>query len=488
MRSAHVVCLVVLGVVCLLSNGCRAAPEAAAPTSSTPPTPTAFIYYATPLPGGGSEAFLYWQGGAPEKVATAALGALPFDLRLLPASGEVLEASRAIELPPTVQPLYVDWASGKVVHPDPAWDVEANPRRVLIEAAGDRAVVLEFSIAKSYLATLYLYRGAALVTLGEVTVNDLRHSLARDTLLFLDADREHLTWTGPAGAFEADLTTGQVTQVTPQEAGPPTPPAEPWPKDLRAVSPGGTYHLLMDKNAPAAPKMRLVVAPGKEPSDEEMVAQGGWAIDGKDASCWVGVGDPLSYYRLRLGGAERFAVGKPVITMRTLSLAEGGRLLLGLGARPIVDGKIPSEWDRAWPCEVRVVDFGGKQVCSAGALHAYAYWAGPLQKWEALWVLDRRGEEGVLQRVDYMNGKVEEVLRGRHLRVFDWGETLVAAAGHDDDNPQGAAARFDVYVAEDQGRQWRKLESGVSQLRLTASSGEVGFPVALGYVPPRLLG
>ena len=108
-------------------------------------------------------------------------------------------------------------------------------------------------------------------------------------------------------------------------------------------------------------------------------------------------------------------------------------------------------------------------------------WA-PILKWGAVWIIDGEGEDGVLQRMDYMTAKLETVLRGRHLRMYEWGETLVALSGYNDDDPNGAQARFDLWVAEDQGRQWRQLETQVSEVRL-AGHGYVFYTV--GRPPDR---
>ena len=463
-----------------------AAPQSALPAWPGVPSATQvpFIAWVEVAPEGSGRAVVYYpQEDRQEVLATSEPGETPLAIHILPSLGRLF-APTTSEEPQTERGLYLDSGTGQVLQPPAVLGLEQNPRRVLIDLVGDRAVVLEHeqdAEVRQPTAKLYLFRGETAADLGRVYVESA-YSSAGLTYYGLNATRRYLTWSGPDGNFRCDLETGEVRPqerrgrwlpdgvhfLTQSPAG-----ADRWRWQLTdadslepvatgegliaEVSPDGTYWTIHNEDPDHDPPRFLQVVPGSRPSATARLLGGSWVIDGtrirfftrtRDAAGQSGV------YRITLSGYQKLPLAGDIYGQpEVLSRADGGRVALFRYRKTRQAGLAAGAGREV---QLVILDFSGQEKLHTTVSQPApeSGMAGPLGDYVC--VVDQTPDGFQVKRVNYMTGQVETVLQSaaEDLHMARVGSVVVAQAWHSGGTTD---AHWELFVGRQEGQQWQPL-------------------------------
>lgn len=482
-------------LVIALAPGCQQDAQTGSAASTDQPlvplAPTPYIAYVEDTEKGGTEVVVYYpEYDRTQIVATSAPGEPQLTLGRGRKAGWLYGdrgTTTREEDAPAKQMVYLDPRTGELGQPHPTIGLSDYERRSLLDIRDSRALVIErdtsaeLSRQAQPMAKLILYQGDQATELGRTWLPSPYAAALRISYHF-SPDGNWLLWEGPEGSFGADLRTGKVEprprfhkwlgQGETYLSGEHQSGVRRWKlveTHSRAIlaegtgyvdyiSPGGTYWgFRHPEQWDMPPSMQL--APGREPKPGEVVAEGPWAIDGKQVHLWATYRprdrrseDVTIVCRVGRGGVEEFEVAGLVRMPEVLTLEQGGRVAMLAGFRPET-GKRTSVVRH----ELVVLDFAGKEIMRREC------WAQMVRLGSAVCVIVFQGDCWELLCVDPLT--VEETVRlsgeNNSLDLRSLGKDyaiLKVCSG------KGEDWRADVYVGMDQGRQWRLLAKEVREV------------------------
>jgi hypothetical protein len=449
-----------------------------------PATRVPFVAYVQDTQEGGTRVVVYYPDeDRSEVVAISEPGDPPLTLRPTVTSWPHFTVPPPQpQAPPQARRIFLDSRTGHLVQPDSSLHLGEGAGSSVLDVTRERALLVEYErdagkgLEHAPTGRLYLCKGPRRTELGRVWLPSM-YAAAPRISHHLSPDGNYVLFDGPEGSYGAELPSGQVE---------PRPECQQWLADgsgylnrwrggdkvtrwkliephsgrvlaegegyVDDISPGGTYWVIRNEDRDTEPPVFVRLAPGRQPSDTERVAQGPWAIQGRRAEFWacsrrtVAEGR-TALCRIGLQGHQKRVVAGLAWSPQVLTLEHGGRLAVRVGEPPA-----PGEAGVVRRQHSLITDFQGNEIVRLRC-------EGPLVKLgEAVCVLVLDDEGQHIKRIDLMTGEAEVVLNtdAGEFSLGRLGNTALVLTSEE-------AGSWRLRLAREDGRVWPLLAEGLRE-------------------------